>query len=101
MRLLLLIAIVSIGCSQPASTAELTADAASLSTTTLAVEGMTCGSCEVTIRVAVTKLVGVESVEVSYDRGSAVVHYDHARIAPEVIAQAITDLGYPTALEGH
>lgn len=98
MRYLLLAATLAIGCGQPSSTSE-PSHATQLATATLNVEGMTCGSCEVTIRVAATKLDGVESVEVSYDEGSATVHYDPGKIEPASVAKAITDLGYPSAVD--
>jgi len=99
MPYLLLVTTLAIGCGESPSTSEPVTQAASLSTATLTVEGMTCGSCEVTIRVAATKLDGVESVEVSYDKGSATVEYDAARIEPAAVAKAITDLGYPATVE--
>jgi mercuric ion binding protein len=99
MRYLLLATTLAIGCGQHSSTSERSSQATQLATVTLSVEGMTCGSCEVTIRVAATRLDGVESVDVSYDEGSATVHYDPAKIEPASVAEAITNLGYPSSVD--
>lgn len=100
MRYLLLAATLTVGCGEAVPTRAPTTQTASLATATFKVDGMTCGSCEVTIRIAATKLDGVESVEVSYDTGSAIVRYDPATIDASTVAQAITDLGYPATVQG-
>ena len=63
-------------------------------TATFAVEGMTCGSCSVTVRAAVNHLDGIASVEVDVDGGAATVTFDGSRVTAEQIAQAITGTGY-------
>lgn len=68
-------------------------------TSTFKVEGMTCGGCEVGVRMNVKKLDGVASVEASYDEGHAKVTYDPDRVTPEMIVEAIEKLGYTAELE--
>jgi len=58
------------------------------------VEGMTCGGCEVGVRMNVKKLDGVEEVEASYEKGRAEVTYDAAKVTLEQIEAAIERLGY-------
>ena len=63
------------------------------------VEGMTCGGCEVGVRLAVGKLDGVDEVEVSYKDGSAEVTYDVEEVTADDIIAAIAKLGYTAELE--
>jgi copper chaperone CopZ len=57
------------------SSGALTTDAG-MTVETLKVEGMTCVSCETTIKLALERTRGVRRAEGSYDRGGAVVEYD-------------------------
>lgn len=65
---------------------------------TFAVEGMTCPSCKVTVRLALKKIDGVKEAKVDVDKGLVTVDYDVAKITPERIAQAINEMGYKTAV---
>ena len=58
------------------------------------VEGMTCGGCEVGVRMKVKKLAGVEKVEASYEKKQARVTYDPKVLTPQRIIEAIKELGY-------
>ncbi len=63
------------------------------------VTGMTCGGCEVGVRMAVGKLDGVEKVEASYKEGTATIKYDPAKVTPKQIEVAIGKLGYQAKLQ--
>ncbi len=52
----------------------------------LAIEGMTCGSCATTARIALERAPGVYDAKVSYDSASAVVLYDPRKTTPEKFA---------------
>ncbi|RME27912.1 MAG: heavy-metal-associated domain-containing protein [Deltaproteobacteria bacterium] len=67
-------------------------------TATLAIEGMTCASCSVTVRTAARKLDGLVSIEVDVDGGRATVQYDPDRLTPEQIAEQISSTGYKTTV---
>lgn len=67
-------------------------------TSTFAVEGMTCGGCAAAVEHRVGRLEGVRSVDASYERGTAVVTYDRAKVSPDAIVEAIESLGYKAAL---
>lgn len=67
-------------------------------TVSLHVEGMTCASCKVAVRTALTKLDGVEEARVDVARKSASVDYDPSRVTPRQMADAVSRLGYPTTL---
>lgn len=54
-----------------------------------AIEGMTCGSCAVTARIAIRRSPGVYKAEVSYDEAKAIVWYDSTQTSPEKIVSAL------------
>ena len=63
-------------------------------TVTLAVKGMTCAGCVIGTRTVLKRLPGVTTVDVSYDKGTAVVTYDPARVTVAQMVEAIKTLGY-------
>lgn len=65
---------------------------------TLEVQGMTCASCPITVRIALKKVAGVTDAKVDLAARSARVWYDDARARPEAIAKAATDAGFPSAV---
>lgn len=69
-----------------------------VTTTTFQVTGMTCGGCEVGVRRVVKKLEGVETVEASYEAGTATVTYNAGEVTPDDIIAAIEELGYTAEL---
>ena len=68
-------------------------------TTAFEVEGMTCGGCEVGVRMTVEKLDGVEDVEASHEQGRAEVTYDPAKVTTDQIIAAVETLGYQAEVE--
>ncbi len=99
MRSLPLLVALATGCGVSTNASEPVVEAVSLVTAVFKVEGMTCASCEVSIRTAAGKLDGVHSVDVDHVIGAAKVQYDPAKITPAAIVEAITNLGYPTAYD--
>jgi Cu+-exporting ATPase len=67
---------------------------ASLSTTTLAVEGMTCGACTSAVEGGFKAVSGVKSMSVSLLSERAVVEHDASVISPEAVAEIIEDRGF-------
>ncbi|KAF4548448.1 E1-E2 ATPase-like protein 5 [Elsinoe fawcettii] len=65
-----------------------------MSTTTLKVEGMTCGACTSSVEAAFKNAEGVGSVSVSLVMERAVVQHDATRIGPEAIREMIEDRGF-------
>lgn len=63
-------------------------------TITIAVEGMTCESCEEPIKAALGETPGVRSAEVSYKQGTARVQYDPTQTNLDKIKSAINSTGY-------
>ena len=66
----------------------------SLSTTTLAVEGMTCGACTSAIESGFKNVSGIKSMSISLLSERAVVEHDSSTITPEAIAEIIEDRGF-------
>ncbi|KAI9932889.1 hypothetical protein ASPWEDRAFT_47294 [Aspergillus wentii DTO 134E9] len=64
------------------------------STTTLAVEGMTCGACTSAVEGGLNGVFGVASVSVSLLSERAVVEHDASIITPDQIAEVIEDRGF-------
>ena len=72
------------------------AQAAELETATLAIEGMTCATCPLTVRIALERVDGVESAAVDFKTKLAVVTYNPDLTDTAALIQATTDAGYPS-----
>lgn len=70
------------------------AQSGSLETVTVAVEGMTCESCEVPIKAALDQTPGVRAAEVSYKNGNARIQYDPTQTNLDKLKNAISATGY-------
>lgn len=60
-------------------------------TTTLQIEGMTCGGCATAVKLVLQKTPGVISAKVSYEEKRAVVSFDASKTTPARIAAAVAD----------
>ncbi len=69
-------------------------------TVTLAVPGMTCATCPITVKKALTKVTGVTKVDVDLDKLQAVVTFDDAKTTVTALTKATTDAGYPSTVKG-
>lgn len=76
-------------CAIPQQTAA--SSTASEKVVTLHIEGMTCGSCATAVKRVLTKVDGVKAATVSYEKKSAVVTYEPAKVTPETIARAVEE----------
>lgn len=72
---------------------------ATVQTVTLDVPGMTCSSCPITVKKALTKVDGVQKVKASYEKREAVVTFDDAKTSVEKLSLASADAGYPVTLK--
>ncbi len=68
-------------------------------TVTLAVQNMTCSMCPITVKNALEKVPGVSAVHVDFDKKTATVTYDPAKIQPDRLTRATTNAGYPSTVE--
>lgn len=69
---------------------------ATVTTTKLRSEGFACPSCVAKIENSLSKLPGVEKVDVKFASGRVEVSHDPSQTSAQALARAVTDLGYPT-----
>ena len=72
---------------------------ASVQTVTLDVPGMTCASCPITVKKALTKVAGVQQVKTSFEKKEAVVMFDDSKTSVGKLNMATADAGFPTTLK--
>jgi Cu+-exporting ATPase len=60
----------------------------------LSILGMTCDNCTHTVERTLASTPGVTKVEVSLPASSATVEYDVDLVKPEVLVNAVRELGY-------
>jgi Cu+-exporting ATPase len=63
-------------------------------TLNLRVRGMTCGNCARTVERTLAGTPGVTKALVELQGERAIVEYDPELVKPEVLANAVRDLGY-------
>ncbi|AWT49408.1 hypothetical protein DLE54_07745 [Psychrobacter sp. YP14] len=66
----------------------------SLETTTIHIEGMTCGGCVKSVEGAVSQLSAVQSIDVDLAANQAVVSFDNEVTSIESVLEAIEDAGF-------
>ena len=62
--------------------------------TEIKVSGMTCGACSVSVKSALTRIKGVKSADVSYEKGLATVVYDDQQTNEQQLREAINKTGF-------
>ncbi|WP_135611923.1 heavy-metal-associated domain-containing protein [Methanococcoides sp. AM1] len=62
--------------------------------TTIKVEGMSCGHCQMAVTKAISSVEGVSSVDVDLEKGEANVSYDPQTADLDTIKKAINGAGY-------
>jgi len=70
-------------------------------TITLTVSNMTCATCPITVKHALTKVEGVSKAVIDFDKKEAVVTFDDAGTSTAALIKATTDAGFPSAVKGH
>jgi mercuric ion binding protein len=65
-------------------------------TVTLAVPGMYCATCPITVKGSLTAVPGVAKVGVSLANKTATVTFDDAKTAVPALIAATTNAGYPS-----
>ena len=74
--------------------------ASTLTEVSFNVPGMTCATCPITVKIAMSGVQGVQSVEVDFDTRSATVLFDPALTDAAAIAEASAQAGYPADVQG-
>lgn len=72
---------------------------AATKTTTLHIEGMHCKMCSASVSKALKATAGVEKVEVSFEKGIAVVRYDDQKVTEAKLREVINGTGYKAVEE--
>ncbi len=67
-------------------------------TVVLQVDGMTCGSCAAGIQAVLGNLDGVQTADVSFDKGQAIVSFDPERVSLDAMSEVIQGLGYESSV---
>lgn len=64
----------------------------------LAIPGMSCPACPITIKKALMKKPGVTGVTVHYEKKELVVAFDDARTTPAAILKTTAAVGFPARI---
>lgn len=65
-----------------------------MATTTLNIQGMTCGGCVRSVTNALQASAGVSKVDVALEPGTATIDYDPAVTSPQQLAELVDDIGF-------
>jgi copper chaperone CopZ len=72
---------------------------AATKTTTIHVEGMHCNMCSASVTKALKATAGVEKVEVSAEKGVAVIQYDDQKVTEAKLREVINGTGFKVVEE--
>ena len=67
---------------------------AATKTITIRVEGMKCNQCSGSVAKALKATDGVEKVEVSHEKGEAVIQYDDQKVTEAKLREVINSTGF-------
>ena len=73
--------------------------AAFTKTVTIKVDGMKCAKCSASVSKALKATEGVESAEVSSEKGEAVIKYDDQKLNEAKLREVINSTGFKAAEE--
>ena len=69
---------------------------AATKTVTLSVPSMTCATCPITVKKALTKVEGVIDSKVTWEPKEAMVTFDNAKTKVRALTEATRNAGYPS-----
>lgn len=72
---------------------------AATKTVTIRVEGMRCNNCSTSVTKALKATDGVEKVEVSHEKGEAVIQYDDQKVTEARLREVINGTGFKVVEE--
>ncbi|PYS48605.1 MAG: mercuric transport protein periplasmic component [Acidobacteria bacterium] len=76
-----------------------TSASAATRTATIHIEGMHCKMCSASVTKALKATDGVEKVEVSFEKGVAVVQYDDQKVTETKLREVINGTGFKVVEE--
>jgi len=65
----------------------------------LTIENMTCMMCPITVKKSLQKVKGVEKVDISFKKKTAIVTYDDEKTSKDKLIKATTNAGYPSSVK--
>jgi len=68
-------------------------------TVTLAVPDMSCSTCPIQVKQALSKVRGVSRASASLEKKEAVVTFDEGKTSVEALMKATADIGFPSTLK--
>ena len=68
-------------------------------TVTLSVPGMTCAACPITVKRALSRVSGVDKIDVSLEKKEAVVTFDDTKTNVAALTKATENAGYPSSVQ--
>ena len=68
-------------------------------TVTLSVPDMSCSTCPIQVKQALSKVPGVSKAAASLAKKEAVVTYDESKTSVESLLKATADIGFPATLK--
>jgi mercuric ion binding protein len=60
---------------------------------------MTCAACPFTVKAALSKVEGVQKINVVFDKREATVRFDDAKTTSIALTQATANAGYPSTVK--
>jgi copper chaperone CopZ len=72
---------------------------AATKTATIRIEGMHCNMCSASVAKALKATAGVEKVEVSSEKGVAVIQYDDEKVTEARLREVINETGFKAVEE--
>ncbi|NGO90217.1 mercuric transport protein periplasmic component [Halomonas sp. 141] len=72
---------------------------AATQTVTLSVPGMTCPTCPIIVKKAISRIEGVDKVDVTFEPREAVVTFDDAKTSVHELIKATGDAGFPSSVK--
>ncbi len=72
---------------------------AATQTVTLSVPDMNCPACPITVKKALSKIEGVDKINVNFDKREATVVFDDTKTAISKLTEATEMAGYPSSVK--
>jgi periplasmic mercuric ion binding protein len=73
--------------------------ASAAQTVTLSVPGMTCSTCPIQVKTALSRVPGVSAASASLEKKEAVVTFDERRTNVEALRNATAGIGFPSSVK--
>ncbi len=73
-------------------------EVARVDTGTFKVENMTCASCPINVKTAMSRVDGVIDVDIDYNNKTATARFDPSKTTTDAIAKASSAVGYPATV---